>query len=181
MRHLEIGSCNRVFQLQGTYVELVGDLEKSPPALRDKMLPRYEVGEGIAIVSLTSNDLPADHKRASASGLNPSAIVNARRPITMPDGKQSETDSHCFYVWRPDHLYGTLFLSEHYRPETIFIPEYMQHPNGVQRVAELTYISNDPESEVAYFSALLERPPLESSNEVVRFQTWRGESIERIS
>src|ERR1700684_3277514 len=56
-RHIEIGTSNRVIQLRDTYLELVGDLEKSPPLLRDRMLPRFACGEGVAIVRLTSSDL----------------------------------------------------------------------------------------------------------------------------
>jgi hypothetical protein len=154
-RHIEIGTSNRVIQLRDTYLELVGDLEKSPPLLRERMLPRFSCGEGLAIVSLTSSDLTADHRRIADSGLTPDRILNARRKITMPSGAEDETDSRCFYVWRPDRIFSTLFFSEHRRPETIWAPEYQRHPSTALRVTALIYLSDDPPREVDYATHLL--------------------------
>ena len=106
-RHVEIGSCNRVFQLRHTYYELVADLDLSIPLLRDKMMPRFQCGDGMAIVSLTSDDLPGDRAAIGAAGLTPDPIINARRAVPMPDGSVDETNSHCFYVWRDErHPWG---------------------------------------------------------------------------
>jgi hypothetical protein len=180
-RHIEIGTSNRVIQLRDTYLELVGDLEKSPPLLRDRMLPRFACGEGLAIVSLTSSDLTADHRRIADSGLTPDRILNARRKITMPSGAEDETDSRCFYVWRPDRIFSTLFFSEHRRPETIWVPEYQHHSSTARRVSALIYLSDDPPREVDYATHLLGVRPTHVAPDQVRFDTPRGEALEFLS
>lgn len=178
-RHVEIGSCNRVFQLGHTYYEIVADLDRSIPALREKMLPRFECGDGMAIVSLTSDDLPGDRAAIAALGLTPDPILNARRKVPMPDGGTDETDSHCFYVWREARdRYLTLFLSHHYKPETIFVPAWQRHPNGATDVVSLTYVAEDPLAQVEYFGTMFGAPPVEQRRERVRFVTPRGERLD---
>ena len=177
-RHIEIGSSNHVIQLQETYLELVGDLEKTPALLRERILPRFSCGEGLAIVSLTSSDLAADHQRISEAGFAPARILNARRKIRMPSGSEDETDSSCFYVWRADRLFSTLFFSEHRRPQTIWVPQYQRHANTARRVTALTYLSDNPAAEVDYVSHLLGTGPRCSNSDHVSFETARGETIE---
>jgi hypothetical protein len=178
-RHAELGSCNRVFQLGRTYYELVADLDRSLPLLRDRMMPRFQCGDGMAIVSLTSADLTGDRDAIVAAGLDPDPILNARRAITMPDGSADETNSHCFYVWRDaPRRYLTLFLSHHYKPETIFVPAYQRHPNGARNVTRLTYVSADPAGDRSYFSAMLGAPPTGTGANGLEFTTPAGETIE---
>ncbi len=178
-RHVEIGSCNRVFQLGRTYYEIVADLDRSIPLLRDKMMPRFQCGDGMAIVSLTSDDLPGDREAIAAQGLTPDPIINARRKVPMPDGGTDETDSHCFYVWREERdRYLTLFLSHHYKPETIFVPAWQSHPNGATDVLSLTYVAEDPGAQADYFATMFGGPPVERSRERVLFVTPRGERLE---
>ena len=79
------------FRLGRTYYEIVADLDKSIPLLRDKMMPRFQCGDGMAIVSLTSDDLPGDRAAIEALGLVADPIINARRKVPMPDGSTDET------------------------------------------------------------------------------------------
>ena len=181
-RHVEIGSCNRVFQLGRTYYEIVADLDKSIPLLRDKMMPRFQCGGGMAIVSLTSDDLPGDRAAIEALGLVADPIINARRKVPMPDGSTDETNSHCFYVWRDEyHRYLTLFLSHHYKPETIFVPAWQQHPNGALDVVSLTYVAEHPAAQADYFAAMFDGRPVEQGLDAVVFETPRGERLEILS
>ncbi|MCC7134643.1 MAG: VOC family protein [Gemmatimonadales bacterium] len=178
-RHVEIGSCNRVFQLGHTYYEIVADLDRSLPLLRDRMLPRFQCGDGMAIVSLTSDDLPADRMAIAAQGLIPDPILNARRTVPMPDGGSDETNSHCFYVWREDrYRYLTLFLSHHYKPATIFVPAWQRHPNGATDVVGLTYVADDPGAQVDYFATMFGARPTTATPDRVLFVTPRGERLE---
>ena len=105
MRHVEIGTCNRVFQLHDTYVELLGDIDRAPAHLRQKVVDRFNCGEGLTLVSLTSADLPGDREILAAAGLKPEPIINARRKVRMPEGHFDETDSRCVYTWNARALH----------------------------------------------------------------------------
>ena len=175
MVHEEIGCANRVAQFKNTYLELLGDLDLAPREMMKEYLPRFECGEGLSHVSLRSFDLEADHQTASNLGLNPDTPRNARRKVVMPDASVEETNSHCFYMWRQDRLYLSLFLSIHYKPEIIWIPEYQQHPNTAIDTIEVTYVSDDPKKDQEYFSKLYRTGAAVDSAGLVEFRGNRGD------
>lgn len=183
-RHEEIGSSNCVIHFPRTYLELFSPGESSR-AIREtyrQLLEPYRqrllFGEGIAHVSLDSTDLEADRRLMQERGLSPEPTLNARRKIIRPDGTPDETASRCFYMWRPDSRFLSLFLSEHPRPETIFIPEYEDHANSAAEVSRVVYMSRDPAGDVDYFSRLFGQAPDTLSERGFAFVGRRGDVTE---
>ena len=177
MRHIEIGTCNRVFQLHDTYVELLGDIDRAPEPLRSKVAARFGCGEGITLVSLTSSDLVGDRALLGAAGLNPAPINNARRKVLMPEGHFDETDSRCVYTWH-EQPSVSLFISQHFKPHVIWSPAYQLHPNTAIRVTGLSYVAAEPESITPYFSAMLGVTPVRQDSGSMLYRTARGETVE---
>ena len=180
MRHVEIGTCNRVFQLHDTYVELLGDIDRAPAHLRQKVVDRFNCGEGLTLVSLTSADLPGDREILAAAGLKPEPIINARRKVRMPEGHFDETDSRCVYTWNAQPSMS-LFLSQHHKPEVIWSEAYQRHPNTATRITKLTYVAEDPEGLTGYLSAMLGSPPTHQGDGAVSYRTARGEIVELLT
>ena len=178
MTHIEFGTSNRVVQFGNTYLELLGGLTSAPSGIVREYLPRFECGEGLSHVSLRSYDLPADHRQAAAGGLDPGPMTSARRKVVMPDGAEDETDSLFFYMWRRERLYLSLFLSVHRKPETIWIPEYQEHPNTAADTIGVTFVSDDPRRERDYFSKLYRAAPTFESPEQLRLTGARGDVAE---
>jgi len=180
MRHVEIGTCNRVVQLHDSFVELLGDIDRAPAYLQEKVADRLKCGEGLTINSLTSDDLVADREILAAAGLDPAPIVNARRKVRMPEGHFDETDSRCVYTWNAEPSMS-LFVSQHFKPHVIWSPAYQQHPNTAIRVTKLTYVAQQPEAFVGYMSALFGFPPARQEKDVVSYRTKRGETLELLT
>lgn len=178
MTHIEFGTCNRVVQFQNTYLELLGGLSAAPSDIVREYLPRFECGEGLSHVSLRSYDLEADRRAAAAGGLNPGPITSARREVVMPDDSVEETDSNFFYMWRPERLYLSLFLSGHNKPHTIWIPEYQEHPNTAVDTTGVTFVSDDPPRDRDYFSQIYRRAPTTAGPDMLRFTGGRGDVAE---
>lgn len=143
MRHIELGCCNRVIQLQGSYIELLGDIERSVPVLRERLGPRLACGEGIVLSSLRSPDLQGDRVRLSQAGLEPGEIFNARRKVPLPDGSEIESDSRALYPWHPRRPFATVFYTEHRKREAIWTPAYQSHANSAVGIARLIYVTDD--------------------------------------
>jgi hypothetical protein len=182
MRHIEIGTINRVFQLHDSYVELLGDIDRAPEPLRGKVGARFACDEGITLVSLTSSDLVGDRALLEAVGLNPAPINNARRKVQMPEGHWDETDSRCVYTWH-EQPSASLFTSQHFKPHVIWSPAYQVHPNQVHpntalRVTGLSYVAERPTSIAPYFSAIIGLPPVSEEGGSVIYRTRRGETVE---
>jgi len=169
MEHIEIGTSNRVVQIGNTYLELFGGLAGVDHPLLAEYLPRFDCGEGLSHVSLRSYDFEADHREVAQLGLNPREMYSARRRIDMPDGSIDETDSSFFYIWRPQRLYLSLFLSVHNKPGTIWIPEYLSHPNTATETRGITWVSDDPQQDIEYFQALYRTEPTINAPDKVRF------------
>jgi len=161
MRHLSVGSANRIIQLGHNYIELVGDMDRAIPSVRDHYLPRFSQGEGLANISFNSRNLEADRALIEQHGVRTGPITSARRPIVMPDGTNSETDSDFFYPERPGQAFMSPFLSMHKRPETIFTPEYQRHANTALDVIGVTCASVAPADDAAFFAIMASTRPQE--------------------
>lgn len=179
-RHLSVGSSNAVMHLRHTYLELfvLGD---APAAFQDAYGQRLQAGPGLCHVSLDSSGLEADQARLQAAGLQPGAVINARRRMVHPDGREDETASSCFYCWREQHRYLSLFISHHARPETIFVDGHVNHANGAQDVTRCVFQSEDPALDLPYFRTLYGRSETDRTLDGFRFVGSRGEVSEVIT
>ena len=100
----------------------------------------------------------------------------------MPDGNTDETASDCFYVWREDaRLWSTLFYSQHNKPHVIWIPQWQAHPNSVERVLGVSYVSNDLAADEPYFSDMFQGAPATHDGDRLSYHTPRGETFEVLS
>ncbi|MEM1152586.1 MAG: VOC family protein [Pseudomonadota bacterium] len=176
-KHEELGSTNCIFHFPDTYFELIC-LTGSPNQLIDQYRDRLELGDGISNLSLNSRDLEADHALMAEKGLNPNPILNARRKIIRPDGQEDYTASSSFYVWREDNPFVSLFLSEHKKPNTIFIKEYENHPNTAIDVTRVVYMSRQPSEDIDYFSEVWDQSPDSATDEGFVMRGARGELVE---
>ncbi|WIO74959.1 VOC family protein [Porticoccaceae bacterium LTM1] len=176
--HLELGSKNCIIHFANTYLELV-DFGEAASWLSDPYGKFIESCQsGIAHISLRTCDIDLARKSAENQGLNPDKIIYARRKVTHPDGQEDETDSACFYAWRDDNPYLSVFLSEHRKPETIFVEEYSNHANTATDVVRLVYMSVDPASDIHYFSKQFGKDPDEVSSDGFKIVGSRGEITE---
>ncbi len=104
--------------------------------------------EGIALSALHSTDMPADIAHAKTAGLRVSGTLEFGRDVTLPNGDQDRTKTTLALL--PDTEYPRLsfFLCQQHRPELIYVPEWMNHPNtvygyaGINIVAELSVHKN---------------------------------------
>lgn len=180
MRHIELGSCNRVAQFRDTYLEFVGDLDKMPKGLRDRVAPLAERG-GIGMISLTSPNLETDAQHLSLLGVSVSPIVSARRDVKMPDGSIAQTASRSCYCWLDDQPLLTMFLSDHPSPEAIWIPEYQVHPNSAGGVAGLVIATPDVAAASEFLSQLLGFKPERLDSSEANFRTPKNQTLRLLS
>lgn len=182
MEHVEIGTSNVIIQFLDTYLEIIGEFEHCRmQSLREKMQPWAALGDVFWMTSLTSAGLEADRALVATKGLDADPIVSARRRVHLPDGGWTETDSRSSYVWNERENMMSLFMSDHRRPEAIWIAGYQSHPNSVTGLRGVRYVAADPCADLDYFRAMFGFDPVEASDQLVRFTTPRGETLEIIS
>ena len=181
MEHVELGSSNTVVQFQDTYLELIGDLDRVRIPSLTALLARLDGGEGLLFNSLTSASLEDDRPGMIAAGLQPDPIISARRRVRLPQGGWDDTDSRSMYLWNGERKFMSLFISDHRKPQAIWIPDYQVHANGVRRVTGLLYVHVDPRLDADYLGAIFGYPPVVCTADELRFATPRGETFTILS
>ena len=100
--------------------------------------------EGIAMIALHSDDAVADAATVTARGVEPDGPVNFRREVTLSDGTQDEAVVSLAMLidWERPQL--SHFICQRHRPEFVWVPEWMQHPNGAQAIERVVYAAAEP-------------------------------------
>ncbi|WP_281968360.1 VOC family protein [Roseovarius nanhaiticus] len=87
--------------------------------------------EGIALTALHSTDAARDAARAEAAGWQVAGHLEFGRDVTLPDGRAGRTRTSLALM--PDDACARLsfFLCQQHRPDLIYVPDWMAHPNSV--------------------------------------------------
>ncbi|MGQ7843856.1 VOC family protein [Granulosicoccus sp. 3-233] len=112
--------------------------------------------EGVALTALHSTDSQADARKAQAAGFELAGHLEFGRDVTLPDGSEDRTKTTLALL--PDARWPRLsfFLCQQHRPELIYVPEWLAHPNTVHGICGITILA-EPDSQealVGKFSAL---------------------------
>lgn len=179
MEHTHIGTSNTVIQFHDTYLELIGDLHlANSDQLRKDMERWLSQGDVYWQTAMTSKCLEEDIPVIAATGLEMQPILHAGRHVRKAHGGWDMTDSRSAYIWNPDDKLASVFISDHRKPEAIWMPPYQNHPNTCIRVGGFRYIMTDPGKHAGYFSKVAGGAPTSQTADCVRFETPRGEFLE---
>ncbi len=146
------GTANHLVLFPNNFIELLGiadrDLldEPSESGFRfGRFIARaLDRNEGVAMVALHSDDIAADTEALAARGLEPDGLVNFRRAVTLPDGTEDEAAFSLAMLIDEDRPRLSYFLCQHHRPEFVWVPEWMDHPNGAQAITRITCAVGEP-------------------------------------
>lgn len=182
MEHDNIGTSNSIIQFDQTYLELIGDWQHARAAnMEENALPWTRQGDVYWMTSFTSDGLAVEQAGLAAQGIAMEPILSAARRVRLPFGGWDVTDSRSSYLWNPDDVLASLFLSEHRKPETIWIEPYQNHPNSCQRVGGLRYVMAEPQKNSEFFQNIAGGGCVSDTEHRVRFETPRGEFLELVS
>lgn len=110
--------------------------------------------EGVALTALHSTNCAADAERAKRAGLTVSGLLEFGRDVTLPDGRSGRTKTTLALM--PDATWPRLsfFLCQQHRPDLIYVPEWLEHPNTVYGICGITILTDD-ETRAALISKLV--------------------------
>ena len=99
--------------------------------------------EGVALTALHSTNSTADALRAESAGFTVAGHLEFGRDVTLPDGSQGRTKTTLALL--PDEQFPRLsfFLCQQHRPELIYVPEWLQHPNKITGICGINIIANE--------------------------------------
>ncbi|MCR9158448.1 MAG: VOC family protein [Rhodobacteraceae bacterium] len=112
--------------------------------------------EGVALSALHSTDAIEDAAFAENAGFHVAGHLEFGRDVTLPDGSGGRTKTSLALL--PNRTYPrlSLFLCQQHRPELIYVPSWMEHPNSVHGYAGATVLAkqDDMATLIDQFSGL---------------------------
>jgi hypothetical protein len=103
--------------------------------------------EGIALTALHSTDAKADAERAEEAGFAVSGRLEFGRDVTLPDGRSGRTRTTLAVMPNKRLPRLSFFLCQQHRPELIYVPEWLEHPNTAFGICGMTILADDQEHE----------------------------------
>ncbi|MGB7242499.1 MAG: VOC family protein [Sulfitobacter sp.] len=101
------------------------------------------VREGVALTALHSTHSDADARYAQAAGFAVAGHLEFGRDVTLPDGTTGKTKTTLALL--PDREFPRLsiFLCQQHRPDLIYVPDWLAHPNKVNGICGVNVLADD--------------------------------------
>ena len=136
-----LGSCNRLIPLQGTYVELLGWPPGAPPA-------RKEIADspfGLEALVFRSFDADATYARLRDEGFAVNPVQALTRPAVVDGHEMQASFRTVRFAEQP--LPGIrMYFCQHLTPECVWMPALMAHPNGASRIHQIEVRAADEQA-----------------------------------
>ncbi len=143
------GTSTSVAVFEGCLLELMGVTDESlidvKPAgafrfgrtVRDHLAER----EGISLTALHSEDAEGDAALVAARGIASQGRIEFGRDITLPDGSHDRTATTLRIIADPDLPRLSNFICQQHRPDLIYVPRWMDHPNTARGIGQVTILA----------------------------------------
>jgi catechol 2,3-dioxygenase-like lactoylglutathione lyase family enzyme len=156
------GTWNRLVQFEDrTFLELltIGEPDKiaapSPGAFSFGAFNRDRLaeGEGMSMLSLTSQDAAADLDAFRAAGLPTFAPFRFQRVARAPDGSERQVAFRLAFTADPAAPSAGVFTCQHEFPDNLWRAELQRHGNGAIGVAAVALVADDPAAHWRFLAA----------------------------
>src|SRR5215213_9246858 len=177
------GTHNRIVQFPGVFIELltVGEPELIPSArprsisfgafTRDFLAK----GEGLSMLVLEGTGAAVDAAAFRAAGIGDFDVFNFEREGKRPDGSAVKVAFSLAFAedkGAPDT--GFFTCQQHY-PENFWNPAFQKHRNGVNGVAGVVFVAENPADHHVFLKAFSGVSDLKSTSSGITIETPRGE------
>jgi hypothetical protein len=101
-----------------------------------------KIREGVALSALHSTNSVLDAEHAQQTGLTVAGHLEFGRDVTLPDGTKGRTKTTLALL--PDAQFPRLsfFLCQQHRPDLIYVPEWLRHPNTVDGICGVNIVAD---------------------------------------
>lgn len=100
--------------------------------------------EGLGLVALHSKDSRSDHARLTSRGLESQGLIDFKRNTKKADGTPDTAVVSLGLFLNEEHRDVSHFICHQHKPELIWVPEWMNHANGVNAITTVTYLAERP-------------------------------------
>lgn len=151
-----VGTGNHTIMLGSDYIELLGVLTETPQnqPSRDFLAAH---GEGLERIAFTTSDAEQGVAAIRAKGLAGIGPIDFGRPVTLPEGGETEARFRVFF-WPIKEAPGgvRLFACQHLTREAVWIPALQSHANTARRLDRIEIVSADPRRAAQHLARLID-------------------------
>lgn len=97
--------------------------------------------EGVALSALHSTDSVADAAFAQTKGYSVAGHLEFGRDVVLPDGTSGRTKTTLALLPDADFPRLSFFLCQQHRPDLIYVPEWLRHPNRVTGICTVNAVA----------------------------------------
>jgi hypothetical protein len=179
------GTRNRLIQLPGFYIELLAVPE--PDRMSKPMQPQAfsfgafnrdfltHCGEGLSTLALSSTDPDGDKEEFDRAGFGGFDRLDFARKGRQPDGREVEVAFSLAFAHDPASKYAGFFSILHRTPENLWSAEMQRHPNGVNAIAAVVLVAENPTDHHIFLEAVIGARDIRATSLGLRIETPRGE------
>jgi hypothetical protein len=147
------GSANYTIMFPEDYFELLGLLKATPlNAARGAALAAH--GEGLHAVACRIGTAEDAQTALSALGIGTHGLGSFERPVPLPDGGSARAAFSTLVFDAAEVPAGSVFMCEHKTPETVWLPELLEHANTACGLDAIVLVSPEPQADAARFARL---------------------------
>ena len=134
--------------------------------------------EGVSLVALYSEDAPGDRARVEARGIPAQGRVDFRRRVKLPGRDWDEAVVTLEILIDPALPRASNFICQQHRPELVWVPEWLVHPNGALGFSAITYAAPDPAPLLDRLSRLFGEPAIRRTE--LGYEAATGNGVIRV-
>lgn len=135
--HPTLGSINHLMVFEHGYLELIG-LPPGGDKVRQELI---DSPVGLNGLVFASTDAEATRNTVVGAGFDAQPVQHFARPLDI-DGVDHEARFSAVRLALDSFAAGRVYYCQHHTPELIWRKEWLDHPNGVTGIVELTIASS---------------------------------------
>ncbi|MEP3784336.1 MULTISPECIES: VOC family protein [Paracoccaceae] len=137
-----------LLEIMGIYDEtLIDEVPAGEFRFGRHVFEHLQQREGVALSALHSTDSVKDAATAQDAGFTVAGHLEFGRNVTLPDGRADRTKTTLALMPDLDFPRLSFFLCQQHRPELIYVPEWLEHPNTASGIKGVTILANVAEQE----------------------------------
>lgn len=147
------GSANHTIMFPNDYFELLGLVTPTETnAKRRQMLK--ETGEGLHAIACRIDDAAKAAEALAKLNFRTEGLGSFERPVPLPGGGEGIAAFSTVTFGADETPMGTVFMCQHKTPQTVWLPDLLEHPNSATGLAEVIGVSDDPARDAGVFARL---------------------------
>lgn len=137
-----------LLEIMGIYDEtLIDEVPAGDFRFGRHVFEHLQQREGVALSALHSTDSVRDAETAQAAGLTVAGHLEFGRDVMLPDGSADRTKTTLALLPDPGFPRLSFFLCQQHRPELIYVPEWLEHPNTANGINGVTILAKATQHE----------------------------------